>query len=305
MNQNICHHLVAFIIVVIWGSTFVFTKLLLLGGLTSAQIFTLRFLIAYVLLLAFSLAKGGMRWMADSWRDELLMVALGVTGGSLYFLTENEALNYTNTTNVSLIVCSCPLVAALLVGLFYKSERMRPLQMAGMLTAACGMAAVILNGRFVLHLSPIGDLLALGACLCWAFYTLLIIPANRKYDPLFINRKLFFYGLLTIIPYFVLRPEPFPAGVLLRPQVIGNLLFLGVIASCVCFLVWTWVIDKLGAVIATNYVYVNPVSTIIVASLVLNEQVTPFFLLGTALIILGMILADRKQPDKPTQTYHH
>ena len=53
--------------------------------------------------------------------------------------------------------------------------------------------------------------------------------------------------------------------------------------------------DKLGAVVATNYVYVNPLSTIVIASLVLNEQITVFFLTGTVLILTGMYLADKKK----------
>jgi drug/metabolite transporter (DMT)-like permease len=288
---------VAFVIVAIWGSTFIFTKLLLLNGLSPAQIFTLRFMIAYVLLLLFEqlFRRSRRRWLADSWRDELLMLALGVTGGSLYFLTENEALNYTTTTNVSLIVCSCPLVAALLIGLFYRSERMQPLQVAGTLLAVCGVAAVVLNGHFVLHLSPVGDLLALAANLCWALYSLFMVRANSHYGAVFITRKVFFYGLLTMIPYYMLVPEWPSVEVLFRPQVAAHLLFLGVVASMLCFLVWTWVMDKLGAVVATNYVYVNPVSTIICARLVLHEQITVFFLLGTALILLGLFLADTKK----------
>lgn len=289
------YHLVAFLTVVVWGSTFVFTKLLLLNGLSPAQIFTLRFIIAYVLLLCFSLVKGRVHWVADSWKDELMLLLLGVTGGSLYFLTENEALNYTTTTNVSLIVCSCPLVAALLIGLFYKSERLRPVQTVGMLMAVCGVTVVVLNGHFVLHLSPLGDSLALAACLCWAVYSLLMIPANNRYGAVFITRKVFFYGLLTIIPYYFYEPDWPSFEVLLRPQVAANLLFLGVVASCICFLVWTWVMDKLGAVVATNYVYVNPLSTIVIASLVLNEQITVFFLTGTVLILTGMYLADKKK----------
>lgn len=302
------YHVVAFVTVAIWGSTFVFTKLLLLNGLSPAQIFTLRFIIAYLLLLGYGLLfrRKGHRWLTNSWRDELNMLMLGVTGGSLYFLTENEALNYTTTTNVSLIVCSCPLVAALLIGLFYKSERMRPLQVVGTLMAVCGVSVVVLNGHFVLHLSPLGDALALMANLCWAIYSLLLIPANKHYGPLLITRKVFFYGLLTIIPYYLLVPAEFNslieggAEALLRPQVVGNLLFLGVVASCICFLVWTWVMDKLGAVVATNYVYVNPLSTIVVARLVLGEQITVFFLAGALLILGGMYLADkRKKPVEP------
>ena len=294
--KRIYLHLVAFITVVIWGSTFVFTKLLLINGLSAAHIFTLRFAIAYVLLLAFSLIvkKKSHRWLSDTWRDELIMLALGVTGGSLYFLAENEALNYTATTNVSLIVCSCPLLTAVLLALFYKSERMRMRQVVGMLMALCGLTAVVLNGHFMLHLSPVGDALAAVACACWALYSVLMIPANKTYNALFITRKVFFYGLLTMIPYFLVHPEWPPFEVLLRPQVVNNLLFLGVVASCLCFLVWTWVMDKLGAFIATNYVYVNPVSTIVFASLVLGEQITVFFLLGTVLILVGMYLADKR-----------
>ena len=105
----------AFLVVAIWGSTFVCTKILLVNGLTAAQIFTLRFIIAYVLLLAFSLTRRSFRCWADTWRDELIMAALGLTGGTLYFLTENSAMNYTTTTNTSLIVCCCPLFASLLI----------------------------------------------------------------------------------------------------------------------------------------------------------------------------------------------
>ena len=118
------YHIVAFLVVAVWGSTFVFTKILLLSGLSAAQIFTLRFIIAYLLLMGFSLTRHPFRLMSRSLCDELLMFALGVSGGSLYFLTENSAMNYTTTPNTSLIVCLCPLFAALLISAFYKSERL-------------------------------------------------------------------------------------------------------------------------------------------------------------------------------------
>ena len=294
-QRTLLYHLVAFLTVSVWGSTFVFTKLLLLNGLTPAQIFTLRFIIAYVLLLLFSLTKKGHRWWAMSVKDELLMLALGITGGSLYFLTENSAMNYTTTTNTSLIVCLCPLFAALLISLFYKSQRLHGLQIVGSLMAAVGVVAVVLNGHFVLHLSPLGDSLAFTACLCWAFYSLLMIPANRRYDTLFITRKVFFYGLVSMIPYYLVRPGFPDLNLLLRSDVLLNLLFLGCIASMVCYLCWNWVIKKLGAVTATNYVYFNPVVTILFAWVILAEQITIWFLLGTALILVGMYLADRKK----------
>ena len=299
MKENtFIHHLTAFIVVAIWGSTFVFTKLLLLNGLTAAQIFTLRFIIAYLLLLCFSLTRRVFRLWSKNWRDEVRMAALGLTGGSLYFLTENSAMNYTTTTNTSLIVCCCPLFAALLIGLFYRSERMSALQLGGTFMAVLGVSIVVLNGRFVLHLSPLGDTLALVATLCWAVYSLLMISANKRYDAVFITRKVFFYGLMTIIPYFIMHPELPPMDVVFRRDVFLNLLFLGSIASMVCFLAWTWVMDKLGAIVATNYVYFNPIVTIIFAWWILNEKITPWFIVGTVLILTGMYLADKKKSEK-------
>ena len=287
-------HVVAFLVVAIWGTTFVFTKLLLLGGLTPAQIFILRFIIAYLLLVGYCLVRG-IKWLSNTWQDELLMVALGVTGGSLYFLTENSAMNYTTTTNTSIIVSLCPLFASAIIGLFYKSERLSRLQSFGSLMAAAGVIVVVMNGHFVLHLSPLGDALAFGACLCWAFYSLLMIPANKRYGTVFVTRKVFFYGLLSMIPYLIMNPELNIYLLFAQPLLAWNLLFLGCVASMLCFLAWNWALKRLGAVVATNYVYLNPVTTIVFAWFILSEQITSWFILGTLLILLGMYLVDTKR----------
>ena len=294
MNR-LLYHLVAFLVVAVWGVTFVFTKLLLIAGLTAAQIFVLRFIVAYLLLFAYSATRRTFRLFSSSWRDGVLMVALGIVGGSLYFLTENSAMIYTTTTNTSLIVCLCPLFAALLIALFYRSQRLHGIQIVGTVLAAVGVVIVVLNGHFVLHLSPLGDTLAFAACLCWAFYSLLMIPASQRYDTVFITRKVFFYGLLSMAPYFLVYPELPPLSVVLRPDILSNLLFLGCVASMLCFLAWNWVIRKLGAVVVTNYVYFNPVTTVLFAWLLLSERITIFFLIGTILILAGMYLCGRKQ----------
>ena len=288
------YHIVAFLTVAVWGTTFVWTKLLIINGLSPAQIFTLRFIIAYVLLTGFSMWRGRHKWLSDNWRDELTMMALGLTGGSMYFLTENESLRFTTATNTSLIVCSCPLFAMLIIALFYRSERFSARQVWGSIVALAGMAAVVLNGHFVLHLSPLGDTLAFSACLCWALYTLLMKPVMGRYPAMFITRKVFFYGILTILPYYIFVPDMPSWDVLMRPEVALNLLFLGSVASMLCYLTWSWCMKGLGAVVCTNWVYVNPITTIIAAWLILGEQITTYFLLGSVLIIAGMYLSSKK-----------
>ena len=300
MPSTIGYHFVAFLTVAIWGSTFVFTKLLLQQGLSPAQIFTLRFMIAYVLMVTGSLMAGRrFKLFSDSWRDEFLMLLLGVTGGSVYFLTENASMLFTTATNTSLIVCTCPLFAMLLVAITYRhTEHITSMQATGSLIACLGMAVVVLNGHFVLHLSPLGDLLAFGACLCWAFYSLLMKSALQRYNTLFITRKVFFYGLVTIIPYYIIKPGFPTMEVILSHDVLWNLLFLSVVASMLCYIMWNWVISKLGAVVATNWVYFNPITTILFAWWLLHERITIWFLLGSLLIIVGMMLSDRKDLPK-------
>ena len=290
-NRNWLYHLVAFITVAIWGTTFVATKVLMLHGLSPAQIFTLRFTIAYVLMLCVN----HRHFFSRSWKDEGKMALLGITGGSLYFLSENESMNFTTTTNTSLIVCSCPLFATLLVRLVYRhSSRINMVQILGSLLAFVGMIIVVLNGRFVLHLSPVGDALAFTACMCWAVYSLLMKSVTGEYSAAFITRKVFFYGVLTILPYYLFEPGLPSMEVFGQPQVIGNLLFLGCLASMICFLTWNWCISKLGAVKATNWVYFNPITTMIFASWVLDEKITLYFLVGAACILVGMYIADKK-----------
>ena len=255
------YHLAALFTVTVWGATFVSTKVLIANSLTPAEIFLLRFAMAYVCILPF--ARGRM-WAANL-RDELLLAAAGLSGGSLYFLTENMALEYAPASNVSLIVCTAPVWTAVVMSLFYRGERMSRRQIAGSTLAFAGMVLVVLNGHFVLRLSPRGDMLALSAAMLWMVYSLVIKRLGGRYPAIFITRKVFFYGLVTILPVFAFRPFGADWEVLSRPVVWGNLLFLGVVASMLCYVLWNAAMHHLGAVRTTNYIYFNPLVTIVAA----------------------------------------
>ena len=109
------HHLVALAVVAVWGVTFISTKVLILAGLQPAEIFFIRFTMAYAGIWALSLRQPGSRRLwSRSWQDEAMFVLLGLTGGSFYFLAENTALAHTQTCNVAFLVCSAPLLTALL-----------------------------------------------------------------------------------------------------------------------------------------------------------------------------------------------
>ena len=282
-------YIAAFLIVVIWGCTFVQTKVLINSGLRPDEIFTLRFVIAYLLMLPFSWR----RLFLGSVKDEVTAFLLGLFGGSLYFIVENYALAFGYCSNVSLIVCLTPLVTALIVGWRYPAERLGKAGAVGSVVAMAGMALVVFNGNFVLKLSPLGDILALAACLCWALYSLLIKHLGARYDNMLITRKVFGYGLLTIIPLLYWRGMNIDIVIAGGVQVWGNIIFLGVVASMLCFLGWNWCLARLGTVRATNFLYLNPVVAIVSSALVLGERVTWIAISGAALILAGLIYIDK------------
>ena len=288
-------HIVAIFVVLIWGTTFVSSKVLLNSGLLPADIFFVRFIIAYSCLLCLS----HKRLFANSIADELTLAGLGIMGGSLYFLTENMALLHSTSSNVSILVSTTPLVTAMLLAIFYKSERLSSRQICGSVQAFIGVVLVVLNGQLVLHLNPLGDALALGASFTWGFYSLFMRRIMGRYSADFITRKVFFYGLVTIMPYFALV-HPLDIDLLTSGSMTiwGNLFFLGFVASTGGYLLWNWVMRKLGAVKSTNFIYLQSLVSMVAGHVILGERITIMAIAGAVILIIGMILAVRKKRSK-------
>ena len=289
-TKNYIYHLIAILTVGIWGLTFISTKVLIEHGLSPQEIFLLRFLMAYLGIWFISPRK----LFGDNWKDELWLLWGGVTGGSFYFFTENTALEITLATNVAFIVCTAPLLTTILSLLIYKKEKATAGLVGGSLLALVGVALVVYNGHFILKISPLGDFLTLLAAFSWAFYSLIMKKMSGRYRTTFITRKIFFYGILTILPAFILHPWQFSLSGLWQPAVWMNLLFLGVLASLVCFVVWNIILKQLGTVRASNYIYLNPLFTLIGSAVLLDEQFTVMSLMGAMLILGGVYWAGKR-----------
>lgn len=285
------YHILAIVTSAIWGTTFISSKFLLLEGLSPAAIMVLRFVVAYLLMLPF--VRG--EWFCRSVKDELKMVALGITGGSAYFLLENTALLYTQASNVAIIIAATPLLTMLTVNLLNKGQGASKRLYAYSLLSLAGVAMVILNGNFILKLNPMGDLLTFGAVVTWVIYSIIIANLQDSYSSMMITRKIFFYGIVTLLPYFLIEPWGVTWEMLSRPMVWGNIAYLGVLASLVCYAAWNIVLKRLGAVDATNYLYINPIVAMITAFLLLGERITPLAIVGTAFILVGVYLAEKKR----------
>ncbi len=288
-KSKLIFHIMALIVVSIWGSTLVSTKILMQSGMRADEIFLARFLIAYVVMLLYCRKP----LFANNVKDELLMLVLGITGGSLYFITENLAIGLTYVNNVSFIVSTSPIITMILILMTFRYLKVKKILIIGTLIALAGVGVVIYNGEVELKLNPMGDLLSVAASLCWGVYCYLVKILGDRYDTRFVTRKVFFYGVISSILIFIFHPWQFPLSRIMEWSVLLNILFLGVVASLICFSMWSISINKLGAVTCSNYVYLIPVTTVICSAIFLDEPMTAMAYTGSALILIGVFLANQ------------
>lgn len=281
-------HMTAIITVLIWGTTFISTKVLL-EDFQPVEILFIRFLLGYeALWLVYPHPLRG-----TTARQEAIFAGAGLCGICFYYLLENIALSYSMASNVGVIVAVAPLFTALLAQVFLRGEE-RPSAnfFAGFLVAMVGVALISFNGqRFALN--PLGDGLALLAALIWGFYSIFTRKiAGFGVTTLQATRRTFFYGLLFMLPALVVFDVRLDAARLADPVNALNLLFLGLGASALCFVTWNMAIKRLGVVQASLYIFLTPVITVICSLLILHEPFTWMTALGTLLTLGGLVLSE-------------
>lgn len=293
-RSNAAGHLIALFTIIIWGTTFISTKVLL-TDFSPFEILFSRFVIGYAALWAIH-----PHWVKSAgMRDELLFAGAGLCGVTLYFLMENIALTCTLASNVGIIVSIAPFFTAVLAHFFLKEEAMRPQFFAGFAVALAGIVLISLNGSYVLKLNATGDILAVLACVFWAAYSVIMRKISELGHPTIgCTRRIFFYGLLFMLPVLMAQGIDLRLERFLAPVNGLNLLFLGLGASAMCFVTWNWCVGVLGAVKTSAYIYLVPVVTIAASYFILRESITGTALFGASLTLVGLFLSERKTKDK-------
>ena len=280
-------HLAALFTVVNWGTTFIATKVLL-EAFTPLEILIFRFVLGYVAL-AVACPR---RLKVRDWKKEGLFAAAGLTGVCLYYLLENIALTYTMASNVGVIISIAPFFTAILTHLFTKEEKLCTNFFIGFVVAMVGICLISFNGA-KMQLNPIGDLLAVAAAVVWACYSVLTRKISSfGYHTVQTTRRVFAYGIVFMIPALFLFDCRIGAERFANPVYLGNLIFLGLGASALCFVTWNMAVKILGAVKTSIYIYLVPVITVVTSALILNEQVTVMSGVGTILTLIGLFLSE-------------
>jgi drug/metabolite transporter (DMT)-like permease len=279
-------HIGAIITITIWSSTFIISKMIL-SQATPFQVLIARFVLAILFLTLLS-----PRW--PKWRkfgEELLFLGIG-TALALYFFFENSALQRTYSANVSLIVAIIPLMTGALSAWINKSRFFTLRSVIGSLIAYLGVLLVILSGSRLAGLAPVGDLLALGAAVMFSAYSILMEKV-KGYTLIQLTRKVFVYALAVLVLLALISRERL-VFTALSLELVAGLLFLGIVASSLAFLLWNKAINAIGPALTNQYIYLIPVITTILSAIVLDERITLVTVSGALLILTGLYLSEHR-----------
>lgn len=287
-DKNSIGNLLALLTMVIWATTYISTKVLL-QNLEPIEILFYRFVLAYLVLIIIHPKFKKLH----KFREELLFISAGISGVTLYYMIENVALKYTLASNVGLFISVAPILTAILSNFFIEHGGLTKKLVLGFLIAMIGIFLVLFNGNFVLKLNPMGDLLAILAAFVWAIYSVILKKINNKYNynNIYITRKIFFYGVLCMIPIIMYFKIDLHVSKLIIPTVAFNILFLSLIASALCFVMWNVGVNFIGAIKASNYIYIVPLITAITSIIVLGEKITLIVILGGCFILAGLYIS--------------
>ncbi len=293
-NQTISGHVAAFITILIWGTTFISTKVLL-KTFTPIEILFIRFMIGYFALWCVCPRTLKLKEKKQEW----LFAAAGLCGVTLYYLFENIALTYTLASNVGVIISIAPFFTVIFSCLFLKGERPEGRFFIGFLIALAGIFLISFGSESTLQLNPLGDVLAVIAAMIWAAYSTITKKiSGLGYNTIQTTRRTFFYGLIFMIPSLVLMDFKIELAQFASMKNILNLLFLGFGASALCFVTWNFAVKILGSVKTSVYIYMVPVITAITSALILHEKLTWTTAAGIVLTLLGLFLSENRKMEK-------
>jgi len=282
-------HIASIITILLWGTTFISTKILL-NDFQPVEILFFRFVtgaIALYIVYPHRLKNTGKK-------QELTFALAGLTGVCLYYLLENIALTYTMASNVGVIIAAAPFFTAISSYIFLKEEKPNSSFYIGFIIAMIGIFLISFNGS-KLELNPFGDFLALMAAFVWAIYSILIKKISKyRYPTILTTRRVFCYGIAFMTPALFLFNFKLGLMRFVNPVNLFNTIFLGLGASALCFVTWNFAVKILGAVKTSIYIYMTPVITVIASTIILHERMTVLSITGTVLTLAGLILSKKK-----------
>lgn len=290
-RTRVLGHFAILTVVLIWATTYISTKILL-SAFTPMQILLVRTILGCLFLFLCNPRK----MVYKQKGDRLILAVSGLCGIFLYYYLENTALVYSSASNVGVIVATAPFFILLAVHFILKEEQLKTQYFVGFVLSMLGIALISYSGQTELSLNPLGDFLAILGIVVWAFYTTLTrVVSRRGYPTLLATRTMFFYALIGMVIANLLLGDLPSISLVIQPPHLYHFIFLGLIASALCFVLWNFGLKSIGAIKSSFYLYLSPVITIVFSVIILGEIITPTSAIGTALTLSGLLVSEYKR----------
>jgi len=285
-----------FIAILIWGSAFTITKLVL-GVIGPLQLTEIRLVIAFLSMAPFA-ARQGFR-LKDIFRRDIMLFAL--TGTSLYYGLENSGMVYTSISSTALILAIIPALTTVLAVVILK-ERIGKTQIIGLVLVTVGVMLVGLQESADVN-SPrplLGNLLIFLSALSWAVYTIQGRIMARKRSALVMAAASIGAAILQLLPFSLWELASQGMPQINRMAVLG-ILYLAIVSSGMTTILWNEALHYLPASVASPIVNLSSVIGLAGAFL-LGEKPPLIQIVGGAMALGGVLLSSRPVKDEQTET---
>ena len=276
---------------VFWGASFV-ANTIALKYIGPIEIASIRFFIAAPLLLIVTYLWKGKETFKFDKRDIVTFIILALTGVTFQYAIQVSAQDFTSATSASLLINSSVFFIMILGAVFLK-EKMTWLRVMGAIIGFIGVALLVTKGSLSLEMNDnaIGDLMIIVCAFLWSIYTIYGKSISKKYHPIVILNYVFILGAIGLMPFYFLTPHMPMQDIPLTA--IAAILFLVVFCSIIAYLVYNIALEKMDTSKVALYIYFVPLSTIILAALILHETLTMASAAGGIMVLVGMYLAEK------------
>ena len=277
-----------------WAGNFVVGKIAFIENVPPFTLTFFRWLLVWLILIPFTYKEFFKlrRVILDNF---LLLSLLGLTSVGLFNSFIYNALNFTQVINASLFNAVIP-VAIILFGLLFKLEKTNKYQIIGLFISILGILSIItkLDLNILLTLSfNKGDILMIGAVITWGIYSAFLKKRKFEVSLLTLVHILCTFGLVTLIPQFLFE---FSQGktIIINDHLIYSLIYLAIFPSIGSYYCWAGAVSIIGANRAGIFLSLIPLFSTILAMIFFDEKFLFFHFIGSVLIILGLLLSNKK-----------
>jgi drug/metabolite transporter (DMT)-like permease len=270
---------------VIWGVPYLLIKVAV-DEVSPVVVVFVRCVVGAALLLPWVLARGQVRPALRHWRALLVFTVLEMTAPWLLLSYAEVTLSSSLT---GLLVASVPFVAALAARLLGDEERLTPVRLAGMGLGVVGIAALLGFDAEGVALLPV--LAVVLVVLGYGTAPLVASRALGDVPGVAVSAIALVLTAVVYAPFAVPRWEQVTAA---SATALGSLATLGVVCTGIALVLFFALIREVGPQRALVITFVNPAVAVLAGVLVLDEPFTLGLAVGLPLVLLGCVLATRR-----------